>query len=180
MIAGAGSASIKVQTPDGSKYSLQTNIVVQPPPTPNFTYIGMIARKRYNNDTAYFQEQGKQMPTAARLNDVVAGRFRLVNIDAERAVLEDVNLGFRHEVKLDRTVQASSSAPVGRPGQRFPAPGGFQPYNPGDVQVVPAPGIPPNVPIYRPPTRPGAANSNSNVKRNVDDEDDDDEDTDNR
>jgi hypothetical protein len=188
MIATAGSPSIKVQTPDGSKYSLQTNIVIQPPPTPNFTYIGMIARKRYNNDTAYFMEQGKTTPTAARLNDVVAGRFRLINVDAERVVLEDVNLGFRHEVKLDRTVQASTG-PAGRPGG-FPAPGGFQPYNPGggqlapgipgNPQIIPAPGIPPNVPIYTPPQRPNrGGNTNSNVKRDVDDEDDD-EDTDNR
>jgi hypothetical protein len=177
MIAMAGSPAIKVQTPDGSKYSLQTNIIIQPPPTPNFTYIGMIARKRYNNDTAYFMEQGKQTPSSYRLNDTVGGRFRLINIDAERVVLEDVNLGFRHEVKLDRTMQASTG-PAGRPGQRFPTPGGFQPYNPGDGQVAPAPGIPPNVPIYRPPQRPGAANSNSNAKPDVDDEDD--EDTDNR
>ena len=176
MIEVAGSPSIKVQTPDGSKYSLQTNIIIQAPPTPTFTYIGMIARKRYNNDTAYFMEQGKQTPTAVRLNDVVGGRFRLVNVDAERVVVEDVNLGRRHEVKLDRTVQASTG-PAGRPGQRFPTPGGFQPYNPGDMPVA-APGIPPNVPIYRPPQRPGAANSNSNTKPDVDDEDD--EDTDNR
>ena len=46
MIAGEGSAQIKVQTPDGSKYSLPSNLIVQPPPRPNFTYIGMIARKR--------------------------------------------------------------------------------------------------------------------------------------
>ena len=178
MITGEGSGSVVVRTPDGSKYSLQSNIVVQPPPKPNFTYIGMIARKRYNNDTAYFMEQGKQTPSAYRLNDTVGGRFRLVNIDAERVLLEDVNLGFRHEVKLDRTVQASTSTGPG--GRQFPAPGGFQPYNPGGGQVNP-PGIPPGIPIYTPPQRPGRnpnSNTNSNVKRNVDD-DEDDEDTDN-
>lgn len=174
MITNSGSPVIRVQTPDGSKYSLQTSIVIQPPPTPNFTYIGMIARKRYNNDTAYFMEQGKTTPTAARLNDVVAGRFRVMNIDAERVVLEDVNLGFRHEVKLDRTVQASTG-PAGPGARPFPAPGGFQPYNPGG-QVNP-PGIPPGIPIYTPPQRPGRANTNSNANRNPDDEED--EDTDN-
>ena len=175
LIAGEGSRSIKVQTPDGTKYSLPSNIIVQPPPRPNFTYIGMIARKRYNNDTAYFMEQGKQTPTAVRLNDVVGGRFRLVNLDAERVVLEDVNLGFKHEVKLDRTVQTSSST-TGPGGRPLPAPGGFQPYNPGGGTINP-PGIPPNIPIYRPPQRP-PSNANSNVRRNEDD--DDDEDTDNR
>lgn len=174
LIAGEGPKQIVVRTPDNSKYSLPTNIIVQPPPRPNFTYIGMIARKRYNNDTAYFMEQGKQTPTAVRLNDVVGGRFRLINLDAERVVLEDVNLGFRHEVKLDRTVQTAGRFPTGPGGRPLPAPGGFQPYNPGGGQVNP-PGIPPNIPIYRPPQRP--PNANSNVQR---DDDDDDEDTDNR
>lgn len=185
LIAGEGQAQIMVRTADGTKYSLPTSIVVQPPPRPSFTYIGMIARKRYNNDTAYFQEQGKQTPTAARLNDVVGGRFRLVNLDSERAVLEDVSLGFRHEVKLDRT-SANTGGPGGMPmtgpgGARpFPAPDGFQPYNPSGAQ--PVPGIPPGIPIYtppgqRPPRLPNS-NANSNVKRNADD-DEDDEDTDN-
>ena len=178
LIAGEGSAQIKVQTPDGTKYSLPGSIVVQPPPRPNFTYIGMIARKRYNNDTAYFMEQGKQTPTAVRLNDVVSGRFRLINLDAERAVLEDVNLGFKHEVKLDRTVQTAGNVPTGPGGRPLPAPGGFQPYNPGG-QLNPPGGIPPGIPIYTPPQRSRPANANTNVKRDADD-DDDDEDTDNR
>ena len=180
MIAGEGSAQIKVQTPDGSKYSLPSNLIVQPPPRPNFTYIGMIARKRYNNDTAYFMEQGKQTPTAVRLNDVVGGRFRLINLDAERVVLEDVNLGFKHEVKLDRTVQTAGNVPTGPGGRPLPAPGGFQPYNPGGGQLS-VPGVPPGIPIYTPPQRPRAnTNTNTNVKRNADDDDEDDEDTDNR
>ena len=69
---------------------------------PQFQYIGMIARKRYNNDTAYFLEQGKQTPMAARLNDVVGGRFRLVSVAADETILEDVNLGFRHKLQLYR------------------------------------------------------------------------------
>ena len=37
------------------------------PAKAGFQYIGMIARKRSNNDTAYFLEPGKQKPTSAAL-----------------------------------------------------------------------------------------------------------------
>lgn len=170
-IANAGQAGVMVRTPDGSKYSLSVFMQIQPPPKPQFQYIGMIARRHGNNDTAYFQEPGKQLPTGYRLNDVVSGRFRLVDISAERVVLEDTNLGFRHPVDLTRP--APGSAPVTSPG--IPGrPGGFPgfPQNPGAAPVTRGiPGIPDNIPRYTPPNR------NTN-QRPVDDEDD--EDTDNR
>ena len=68
----------------------------------SFKYIGMIARKRYNNDTAYFEEPGKEEPIGARLNDIVAGRFRLKSISAEEVIFEDVSLGFKHKLALNR------------------------------------------------------------------------------
>jgi hypothetical protein len=160
-----------VRTPDGSKYSLSAFMSVQPPPRPQFQYIGMIARQLGNNDTAYFQESGKPLPTGYRLNDVVSGRFRLVNISAERVVMEDVNLGFRHPVELTRPVPGS--APVtsvpGRPGSGFP---NFPPNSRAPVTQG-IPGIPDNIPRYVPPNR----NTNSNQRPR---DDDDDEDTDNR
>ena len=65
-------------------YSNQVMLRVQAPPKPTLQYIGMIGRKRYNNDTAYFIEQGNATPIGRRLNDVVAGRFRLGGYFAER------------------------------------------------------------------------------------------------
>ena len=167
-IVRQGQRGIMVRTPDGKGYSLSTSISVQPPPQPTFKYVGMIARRHGNNDTAYLEEQGKQTPTGYRLNDVVAGRFRIVNISAERVVVEDTNLGFRHPVDLFRpppgTASTTTSSPTGFPNrQGFPA--GF-PNNPQGI-----PGIPGNIPVYRPPVR------NNNTNRPVDD--DDDEDTDN-
>lgn len=171
MIANAGQGGIMVRTPDGSKYSLSAFMQVQPPPRPQFQYIGMISRIHGNNDTAYFQEPGKQLPTGFRLNDVVAGRFRLVNISAERVVLEDVSLGFRHPVDLSRPAPGTSTTTIpGRPGTGFP---GF-PQNPRAPVTQGIPGIPDNIPRYIPPNR----NTNSNVRKVDDDEDD--EDTDNR
>lgn len=181
MINGAGDRQVIVQTPDGRKHSNQLMFQVQEPPKPQFQYIGMIARMRYNNDTAYFQEQGQQTPISARLNDVVGGRFRLLSISSEETVFEDVNLGFRHKVALYRPPPGTviSNAPTtNRRG--FPQSEQYIPYNPNMPNVQSIPGVPDNIPRVRPP-RPNRirdANSNTNNPPRDDDEDNDDGDTD--
>jgi hypothetical protein len=174
LIAGEGTAQVIIRSPDGVKYSLPQMVSIQAPPKPQFQYIGMIARKRANNDTAYLMEQGKQTPTGIRLNDVVSGRFRLVSISSEETVFEDVNLGFRHRVVLFRPPAgtASTSGPPVRGG--FPSES-YQPYNPSfpppNTAPQSIPGIPDSIPRYVPP-----ANANSNrpqPKKDVDDEDED-------
>lgn len=170
-IAGAGSIQIMVRTPDGSLYSNMVALNVQAPPVPQFQYIGMIARQRFNNDTAYFQEQGKQTPIGARLNDVIGGRFRLMSISASETVFEDVNLKFKHRLALFRPQpgQGGGSAPgqnqnpaLNSPG-RLPNRGGFNPNNPNPnsspiTTIDPSncpPGIPcGNMPIYQPTPPP--------------------------
>ncbi|MEQ1762058.1 MAG: hypothetical protein ABL984_02825 [Pyrinomonadaceae bacterium] len=169
LIVTQSAANIMVRTLDGKGYSLGRGFSVQPPPQPTFRYVGMIARRLGNNDTAYLEEQGKQTPTGYRLNDVVAGRFRIVNISSERVIVEDTNLGFRHPVDLFRPAPGTANTTPTGPGG-FPRPGGF-PNNP-NVPMQGIPGIPGNIPVYRPPNR------NSNTRPA--DDDDDDEDTDNR
>ena len=159
LIAGEGPRQVLVQTVDGTKHSNQMTITVQAPPKPAFQYIGMIARKRSNNDTAYFMESGRQTPISARLSDVVNGRFRLISISAEETVFEDVNLGFKHRVALFRPAPgtAASSGPPTRPGTGGETYIPFSPNpnpNPNNFQVQPnqsIPGIPDNIPRYVPP-----------------------------
>ncbi len=167
-ISGAGQLFIIVRTPDGKLYSNQVSLNIQAPPVPQFQYVGMIARQKFNNDTAYFQEQGKPTPFGARLNDVVAGRFRLASISSVETVFEDVNLGFKHRLALLRPANGQTAG--GNPGGavqqnpglngpgRFPA--GKGTYNPTDLNSQPAtiqqgdcpPGIPcENMKIYTPP-----------------------------
>ncbi len=175
LIASEGPRTILVQTLDGKAYSNQVIISIQSPPRPQFQYIGMIARKRYNNDTAYLMEQGKQIPISARLNDVIGGRFRLVSISSLETVFEDVNLGFRHRLPIFSPPPGTTSS-TNAPGR-----GGFQgsdtfvPYNPPQpVTAIPAtsiPGIPDNIPRYVPPAN---TNTNRPLKKDVDDEDDED------
>ncbi|HTH38127.1 MAG TPA: hypothetical protein VL572_09180 [Pyrinomonadaceae bacterium] len=175
LIRNDGQRRIMAQTADGTKYSNQITFDIQPAPKPQFTYIGMIARKRSNNDTAYFQEPGKQMPTSARLNDVVGGRFRLVSISEAESIVEDVSLGFKHRITI-RPASAASGATGPQPGGR-PFPGRTQPGFPASGAPMPSnptrvPGIPDNIPRYSAP----GSNSNRNVNNNKPDPDDDNDD----
>lgn len=170
LIAFPGIRTITVITPAG-KYSNLISLNVQEPPKPQFRYIGLISRKRFNNDTAYFDEPGKETPFGARLNDVVGGRFRLKSISSEEVVFEDVNLGFKHKLALNRPVPGTTAGSlVGnpRPGVNNP----FPTYNPANPNLgIPQgdiPGIPSNIPRYVPTPLP------QNQKQDVDDEDGDD------
>jgi hypothetical protein len=168
MISSEGPKQVIVQTPDGKLYSNQMLLNVQAPPKPQFQYVGMIARKRYNNDTAYFQEQGKPTPFAARLNDVVGGRFRLVSISTSQAVVEDVSLGFKYALPISNPAPGSSGG-SGNGGRNDGAADGF-PMNPGmptyNQQNIP--GIPNNIPRYIPPQQPPQQQP---PKKDVDDND---------
>jgi hypothetical protein len=155
-----------VQNADGKLYSNAGNFTIQAPPTPQLTYIGMISRARHNNDTAYFTQQGADKPFGARLNDVVQGRFRVIDISAAEVVFQDTELGFKHRVQLSR-VSAGGSGPTGG----FPPgyPGSYpQPFQP-QVNTPCVPGIPCNIPInpqQKPPMTPDPN------KKDVDDDDD--------
>ncbi len=174
LIAGQGPAQIMVQTPDGTKYSNQVILNVLAPPKPTFQYIGLVARKLANNDTAYFQETGKDEPLRARLNDVLAGRFRLVSISPQETKFVDTQLGFSHTLKLYRP--EPSEAPPSRGG--FPAAGStYQPYTPQTYQAPPnvtvqqqedIPGIPNNIPRANQQARPATNSIPSKVDRDDD------------
>jgi len=180
MIASQGSAAVIVQTPDGTKYSEQTMVNIQAPPKPQFKYIGAKLAARGNNDTGYFLETGKQLPTVARLGDVVGGRFRLVSITRGQAVFQDVNLPFKHPLKLEET-SASTTSTSTSPASPFGPPRGFtpDPNNPnvyvpytvvpgnGNMPIEIAPGIP-NNPRVQPNIR-----QQPTPKRDTKDDDDD-------
>jgi hypothetical protein len=179
VIASEGQRQVIVQTPDGRAYSNQAMLMVQAPPKPQFQYIGMIGRKRYNNDTAYFIETGKPnaTPITGRLNDVLGGRFRLLSINSDETLFEDTSLGFKHRLPLVRTPAGGSGGglPGAQPGARGfpPQPNpnmdpSFMPYNPTIPQGE-IPGIPSNIPRYIPPQP--AANRNPTDKKDVDDDD---------
>jgi hypothetical protein len=180
LITGEGQRTIEIRTPDGSKYSNPIMMNVQAPPRPNYQYIGMIARRRSNNDTAYLQEPSKPTPFGMRLNDLdPSQRFRMVSISAKEVILEDTNLGFRHPIPLTRPAGGAGGGRTdgrGGFGDRN-TPGRFSnegvttitPYNPTLPQTQEIPGIPNNIPRYIPPT----PQQQQQQKKDVDDDDED-------
>jgi hypothetical protein len=165
MVVNQGFAQVIVQNADGKLYSNALNFTIQAPPTPSVTYIGMIARARHNNDTAYFTQQGQDKPFGARLNDVIQGRFRVVDISAAEVVLQDTELGFKHRVQLSRVnAGGGSPQPGGFPQSGFPQ--NFQPT----INNPCVPGIPCNIPIN--PGQPAMRPTPDPNKKDVDDEDD--------
>lgn len=161
MVVSEGGRTIQVKTPDGRLYSNVATFSVVPPPKPNFTYLGPVTRAKSNNATAYIQEQGAPNPVAKRLNDVVGGRFKIVNITAGQVVVEDTSLGFRHSVAI-------------APQATLPAPGAsFRPMVPtvivdqgdqmGDPNTPPRPGFQnPRRPPPQPPVNQGNDDTDDN------------------
>lgn len=180
LIAGEGQRTVEIRTPDGSKHSNPVMMNVQAPPRPNYQYIGIIASRRNNNDTATLQEPNKPAAFNMRLNDLdPSQRFRMVSISKTEVILEDASLGFRHKLPLVRPAGGGGTGGGGRTndgrggfGDRN-TPGRFsnegvttiQPYNPTLPQTQDIPGIPNNIPRYVPPTPP--------PKKEVDDDDED-------
>ena len=137
LIAQEGARQVIVQTPSGLAYSNQIMMTIMAPPKPMVQYIGMIGRKRYNNDTAYFMDGSKPTPFGARLNDVVKGQFRLVDISPTEVVFEDINLGFRHRIPIS---QATNSGGGQQPGSA--------PFDPTRGTIPGFPGmVNPNQPV---------------------------------
>lgn len=142
-IAGAGQKTIEVRSVDGKLFSNPIYFNVMAPPLPQFSYIGIVSRKRGNNDTAYVMEQGKTLPSSYRLNDIIGGRFRLVSISPAKLLVQDIQLGFLAPYSMELVKgsgQTSSSTTTRQPDSNYP--NGFNP-NP---QVNPQcpPGIPCN------------------------------------
>jgi len=164
LLTQEGAKQVIVQTPNGTLYSNQVMVTVQPQPRPIAEYIGMIGRKRYNNDTAYFIDKGQKDPYGARLNDIVNGRFRLVDISPAEVVFEDVTLGFKHRVAITK----DAGQPRGGP------PGSFPTFPQGFPQNGAIPGIPSNVQRYNPAQGPPKTkvDQKADQKGDVDDEDD--------
>ncbi len=159
LILGEGPRQIWIVSSDPKFYSNQFLLNVQAPPRPQFQYYGVVARKRYNNDTAYIKEQGKPDVISVRLNDVVEERFKLVSISPQEVVVEDTRLGFRHKVPLVAE-SASSGSGTGRGpirGNTYNPPTYIPPVNPNpnpNVDQQNPPGIPPGIPRYNPTPQP--------------------------
>ncbi len=114
MIANAGARQVIVRSPDGKLYSNSTMLNVSPPPTPNYTYIGIIGDKRRVRDTAILQDKGNKEILNVQRGDVLGGRFRLTSISDTELVMMDTTLKIKHTLAMT-TDTTKGFGPQARP-----------------------------------------------------------------
>ena len=115
LIANPGSRSVLVQSNDRKLYSATLTLNVAAPPPPNYNYIGLIGKPRFN-DTAVLQDKSTKDLVNVQRGDLVGGRFRVSSISEKEVVLVDTTLKITH--KIGYTVDAATGGPQFRPPVR--------------------------------------------------------------
>jgi hypothetical protein len=109
LITAAGARQIVVRTPDNSLYSDPASLNVSAPPTPQFTYVGLLGGSRYN-DKAILKNQGNELITVQR-GDLVAGRFKVTSISTRAVEFTDAQLQIKHTLPFIENKGAGASNP---------------------------------------------------------------------
>jgi hypothetical protein len=115
LIANSGSRQVMLRTADGKLYSNTATITVNAPPTPNYSYIGIIGTRKYV-DTAILLDKGNKDTLNVQRGDLLAGRFRVTSISEKEVVLVDNNLKIKHALVM--TAQGDRGNPLQRPTPR--------------------------------------------------------------
>ncbi len=113
LITNAGMRQVIIRSNDGKLYSNTTTLNVTAPPLPNYNYVGIIGKPRFN-DTAVLQDKGSKELLNVQRGDVLAGRFRVNSISEQEIVLVDTTLKIRHTIPFSIT----SANPQTRPPVR--------------------------------------------------------------
>lgn len=91
LIRNPGVRQVMVRSSDGKLYSNTIALNVNQAPQPNFTYVGIIGKPRYN-DTAVLQDKGSKDFIRVQRGDLVGGRYRVVSISEKEVMLVDSTL----------------------------------------------------------------------------------------
>jgi len=118
-IANPGARNVVVRTPDNQLFSNQAAINVAAPPTPNFSYIGIISPENRVADTAVVQDKSNKNVLSVYKGDVIGGRFRVTSISDKELVLTDTTLKIKHTLAM--TEGDKSAGPLSRPTPRVDA-----------------------------------------------------------
>ena len=114
MIANPGVRQVMVRSNDGTLFSNTLTLNITPPPTPNYAYIGIIGKPRFN-DIAVLQEKGGKDLLRVQRGDLVANRFRVTSISERELILVDTTLKIPHRIAF--TVDSATN-PQFRPPVR--------------------------------------------------------------
>jgi len=115
-IANPGARNVVVRTPDNQLFSNEATINVAAPPTPNFSYIGIISPENRVADTAVVQDKSNKNVLSVYKGDVIGGRFRVTSISDKELVLIDTTLKIKHTLAM--TEGDKSAGPLSRPTPR--------------------------------------------------------------
>lgn len=115
LIANPGSRQVIARSADGKLYSNPVTLTVNAPPTPNYTYVGIIGTRRYI-DTAILQDKGSKETLNVQRGDLLGGRFRVTSISEKELVLVDNNLKIKHTLPF--SVSGEKGNPMQRPTPR--------------------------------------------------------------
>jgi hypothetical protein len=113
MIANPGNRQIMARSADGSLYSNYVGLNITPAPEPNYNYVGLIGKPRFN-DTAVLQDKNSKDFLNVVRGDLVGGRFRVSSISEKEVVLIDTSLKIRHRIRFS----TDSNNPQARPPVR--------------------------------------------------------------
>ncbi len=112
IIATPGQRQLMVRNNDGRLYSNMQFPNVAAPPLPNYNYVGIIGKPRFN-DTAVLQDKSSKDLLNVQRGDVLGGRFRVNSISEREVVLIDTNLKIRHTIPF--TAENNSNQPYRPP-----------------------------------------------------------------
>src|SRR5215831_1217954 len=106
-ILSPGVRDVIVRTSDNRLYSNKISLNVTPAPEPNYTYVGLIGKPRYN-DTAVLQDKSSKELINVQRGDAVGGRFRVVSISEKEVMLIEANLKIRYTIPLSKDQTGNS------------------------------------------------------------------------
>ena len=116
IIANPGSRQVLVRSPDGTLYSNPASLNIATPPTPNYSYIGIIGSPRYV-DIAILQDKNNRELLNVQRGDLLGGRFRITSISEKEVAVNDVTLKIKHTIPF--TAQGDRGSPMQRPTPRI-------------------------------------------------------------
>ena len=114
LITTPGTRQVSVRTADDKLYSNEATLNVATPPTPNYSFVGIIGKPHFN-DWAILQDKNSKEILNVQRGDVIGGRFRVTSISERELVVTDTNLKIKHPIPFSRD---SSLGNQMRPPQR--------------------------------------------------------------
>lgn len=114
LIANPGTRQVSVLTSDGKLYSNVATLNVAAPPTPNYSYVGIIGKPHFN-DWAVLQDKNSKEILNVQRGDVLGGRFRVTSISERELVVTDTTLKIKHTLPFSRDPSLGNQI---RPPQR--------------------------------------------------------------